>query len=66
MARDAGEIVIDGRELRSSLIVTIRMPRLFGLRLWVAAKLVSLAGVVSGTRITVELDEEASEEERPS
>ena len=58
--------IIDSREILLGIHVTVRMPRLFGLRLWVAAKLVALAGVVSGTNMVVEMDDDAAEGERPS
>lgn len=56
MAKD--EIVIDGRELLSSITVGIRMPRAFGLRMWIATQLFHLAGWVSGTDVVVEIDDE--------
>lgn len=57
MARD--EIVIDGRELISSITIGVRMPRAFGLRMWIATSLFELAGWVSGANVAVEVDDEA-------
>lgn len=59
MAQD--EIVIDGRELLSSIKVGIRMPRAFGLRMWAATWLFQLAGWVSGTTVVIEVDDETDE-----
>lgn len=56
MARS--EIVFDGRELMSSVRIGIRMPRMFGLRMWVATRLFELAGWVSGTNMVVEIENE--------
>ena len=54
MAKDAGEITIDGGELIRSIHIGIRMPRMFGLRMTVATWLFNLAGLVSGTNVVVE------------
>ncbi|PWJ75274.1 hypothetical protein C7441_12157 [Pseudaminobacter salicylatoxidans] len=56
MARNAGEIVIDGRELMSSLTVSIRMSRMFGVRIWIATRLFELAGLVTGWNVVVEIE----------
>ncbi|MCP8894285.1 hypothetical protein KYK29_05035 [Shinella daejeonensis] len=56
MARS--EIVIDGRELMESIRIGVRMPRLFGLRMWMATKLFMLAGWMSGANVVIEGAEE--------
>jgi hypothetical protein len=66
MTRSAGEITVDGTELLSSIRIGIRMPRLFGLRLWVATKLFSLAGIISGTNVVIEVDDDADETQSAS
>ena len=58
MARDAGEITIDGNELLSSLRLTVKMPRMFGVRFWIATRLFELAGWVSGCTVVIEVDED--------
>lgn len=58
MARSTGEITIDGSELMSSIRIGVRMPRLFGPRMWVATRLFELAGWVSGTSVVVEVEDE--------
>lgn len=62
MARDTGEIIIDGRDLLSSLTIGIKMPPMFGPRMTVATWLFTLAGWVSGTNVVVEVDDEPSQE----
>ena len=62
MAKNAGEIVINGDELLHSLRIGIRMPRLFAPRMTVATWLFRLAGWVSGTNVVVEVDEDATDE----
>ena len=58
MACSAGEITVDGSELLSSIRIGVRMPRMFGLRMWVATRLFELAGLVSGMNVVVEIDDE--------
>jgi hypothetical protein len=64
MAKDAGEIIIDGKELLRSVRIGIRMPRLFGPRMTAATWLFQLAGWVSGTNvvIVIEVDDDATDE----
>jgi hypothetical protein len=62
MAKDAGEIIVDGSELLHSLRIGIRMPRLFAPRMTVATWLFQLAGLVSGTNVVIEVDEGATDE----
>lgn len=50
------EIVIDGRDLLSSIRIGVKMPRMFGLRMTVAMWLFNLAGRVSGMSVIVEVD----------
>jgi len=57
MARNAGEIVIDGRDLMAILRINVRMPRAFGIRMTIATWLFTLAGWVSGANVLVEVDE---------
>lgn len=64
MARSAGEITIDGGDLMASIRIGIRMPRAFGLRMWIATRLFELAGWVSGTNVVVEIDEETDATDR--
>ena len=47
------EIVIDGRELVASIRIGVRLPRAFGVRMWVATRLLVLAGLVRGTNVVV-------------
>ncbi|PWJ73841.1 hypothetical protein C7441_12524 [Pseudaminobacter salicylatoxidans] len=56
MARSAGEIVIDGRDLMESIRIGVRMPRLFGVRIWIATRLFELAGLVTGWNVVVEVE----------
>ncbi|WP_037421955.1 hypothetical protein [Sinorhizobium sp. CCBAU 05631] len=58
MARDCGEIVVDGDDLLRSLRIGIRMPRMFGPRMTVATWLFTLAGWVSGTNVVVEVGDD--------
>lgn len=53
------EIVIDGRELVASIRIGVRLPRAFGVRMWVATRLLELAGLVSGMNVVVEVDGDA-------
>ena len=55
MACNAGEIEIAASDLLADLHISVRLPRLFSLRLAVAARLFRLAGWVSGTNVVVEL-----------
>jgi hypothetical protein len=52
------EIVVDGRELMSTVTLSVRMPRLFGLRMWLATKLFELAATVTGFNVVIEVDDE--------
>lgn len=56
MARSMGEITVDGNELMASIRIGVRMPRMFGLRMWIATRLFELAGLVSGTNVMVEIE----------
>lgn len=56
MTRSAGEIIIDGRELMESIRIGVRMPRLFGARIWIATRLFELAGLVTGWNVVVEIE----------
>lgn len=58
MARNAGEIVVDGRDLMANITIGVRMPRTFGIRMTIATWLFTLAGWVSGTNVVVEVDDE--------
>jgi len=55
---DKSTLTVDGRELMSSITLRVRMPRALGLRLWLACKLFHLAGWVSGTTVTVEMEDQ--------
>lgn len=48
------EAVIDGKRLLSEIRIVVKMPAAIGLRLWLAARLVGLAKLVSGTDMVVE------------
>lgn len=52
------EIVLDGRDLISSINIGVKMPRTFGLRMTVATWLFTLAGLVSGMNVIIEVDED--------
>ena len=54
----SNEIVVDGRELLNSVKIGVRMPRMFGLRMWLATKLFELAAAVTGFNVVIEVDEE--------
>jgi len=56
MARNEGEITVDGRDLMASLRIGVRLPRTFGIRMTIATCLFSLAGWVSGTNVAVEVE----------
>ena len=56
MARSAGEVTIDGRELLSSVRITVRWPRALGLRMWIATRLFLLGGWMSGTSVMIEIE----------
>lgn len=60
MARD--EIIVDGSELMRSVRLGVRMPRMFGARMTLATWLFSLAGLVSGTNVVVEVDDRLIED----
>ncbi len=54
MARN--EIIIDGKELLSSVTIGIRMPRLFALRMWVATRLFQLGAWMSGMNVVIDIE----------
>ncbi len=54
----ASEIVVDGRELLHSVKIGVRMPRMFGLRMWVATKLFQLAAAVTSFNVVIEVDDD--------
>ena len=58
MAKD--EIILDGRDLMRSITLGVRLPRAFGFRMWLGTKLFELAGVVTGTTVLIEFDDEAT------
>ena len=55
MAKNCGEMTIDGSELLSRIHITVRMPRLISVRLWLGAKLMLIGGWVSGTTVSIEV-----------
>jgi len=65
MARTSDEITINGSDLLCSLRIGIKMPRMFGPRMTVATWLFQLAGVVSGTKVVVEVDDHLVDEQLP-
>jgi hypothetical protein len=56
MAKD--EIILNGREFLQSIRLRVRMPRMLGLRMWMATRLFQLAGFVSGTTVVIEIDDD--------
>ncbi len=52
------EIIIDGRDLISSINIGVKMPRMFGLRMTIATWLFTLAGLVGGLNVVVEVDDD--------
>ena len=62
MARDCGEIIVDGSELLCRLRIRMKMPRLFGPRMTVAMWLFQFAGLVSGLNVVVEVDDELTDQ----
>jgi uncharacterized membrane protein len=52
------EIIIDGNDLISSIKIGVKMPRMFGLRMTVATWLFTLAGLVGGMNVVVEVDDD--------
>lgn len=52
----SNEIVVDGRDLLSSIRIGVRMPRLFSLRMWMSTRLFEAAGWISGANVVVEID----------
>lgn len=58
MARDCGEIIVDGGDLLRRVRIGVRMPRMFGPRMTVATWLFTLAGWISGTNVVVEVGDE--------
>ena len=57
MACDAGKIEIAASDLMAELRISVRLPRLFSLRMTIAASLFRLAGWVSGTNVVVEVSD---------
>ncbi|UGQ22192.1 hypothetical protein [Brucella anthropi] len=47
------EIILDGRDLISSINIGVKMPHMFGLRMTVATWLFTLAGLVGGLNVDV-------------
>lgn len=54
---EKNEISVDGRELISSINIGVKMPRMFGLRMTVATWLFTLAGLIGGMNVVVEVDD---------
>lgn len=54
---EKNEIIVDGRELISSINIGVKMPRMFGLRMTVATWLFTLAGLIGGMNVVVEVDD---------
>ena len=54
-----GEIVVDGREMLRTVRLKVRMPRAFGLRVWLGTWLFELADLVIGMAVMIEVDDEA-------
>jgi len=52
------EIIIDGRDLLTSIRIGVKMPRMFGLRMTIATWLFKLAGFVSSLNVVVEADDD--------
>lgn len=52
------EIILDGRDLISSINIGVKMPRMFGLRMTIATWLFILAGLVGGMNVVVEVDDD--------
>lgn len=50
------ELVVNGQQLLSSVVIKVRMPRALGLRMWIAGRLFGLAAWVSGTSVVIGLD----------
>lgn len=49
------EVQIDGKELKQQLTISLRMPRAFGFRMWLTARILALAGMVSPVQIEVDI-----------
>ncbi|WIC84694.1 hypothetical protein [Agrobacterium tumefaciens] len=62
MARDCDEIIVDGSDLLRRLRIGVKMPRMFGPRMTVATWLFRLAGLVSGTNVVVEVDDDLTDQ----
>ena len=54
------ELKADGKELLESVTISIRWPRAFGFRMWLTARLIAIAGIVSP--VTIEADVIEAEE----
>jgi len=53
-----GDLVIDGREVMSSIRIDVRLPRAFGMRMTIATYLFQLAGWVSGASVEIGADDD--------
>lgn len=62
MARDCGEIIVDGSDLLRRLRIGVKMPRMFGPRITVATWLFRWSGLVSGTNVVVEVDDDLTDQ----
>ncbi|WP_156176984.1 hypothetical protein [Rhizobium sp. LC145] len=51
------KVELDGGELMQGLTLTLRMPKAFGLRMWIVGRLIAIARRISPVRIEVGLDE---------
>ena len=50
------EVKLDGSELMESLTITLRMPKAFGLRMWLVGRLIAVARVISPVTIKAIVD----------
>ncbi|NLS07622.1 hypothetical protein HGP14_30630 [Rhizobium sp. P32RR-XVIII] len=55
------EAMIDGRKVLEELRITIRWPMAFGFRMWLTARILSLAGLVSPVEIDADIEAAPSE-----
>jgi hypothetical protein len=49
------EVQIDGKELMQQITISLRMPPAFGFRMWLTARILALAGIVSPVQIEAEI-----------
>lgn len=54
------EIIVDGSDLIKSIRIGVRMPRMLRVRMVIASWLFTLAGLVSGSNVVVEVNNEES------